>query len=216
MRFEGTDLKEARQDQRRGDERKETRGQRKGSVRFAQLGRLALAVAAAALVTQVAVGLIPDLLPAHTDIVGFPIWFPFDVRRYTAIYMLWMVLFPVLAATGYVLLGGSRRRREPRSAVLSNASAHHEDQPRPGRTGTLAALVLVVLPGALSLGMAAEADGTSFTTRFLVTALVSAAVLVLIAAFADHRGAICSTTRRGPSRLFSLPHRSCGCPCSRR
>ena len=101
-----------------------------------------------------------------------------------------MVLFPVLAATGFVLLGGSRRRGEPRSAELSNASAPHEDRPRPGRTATLAALVLVVLPGALSLGVAAEADGRSFTTRFLVTALVSAAVLVLIAALADRRGTI--------------------------
>lgn len=144
--------------------------------------RFVLAVGASALVTFLLGRSIPDLLPSQTDIVGFPIWMPFDSRRYIAIYVLWMVCFPLLATLGYSLLG--RLNRGSRAARPSAPPPIVPAGTRPAWVGHLcagSASALVLLPGCLTLGVVGAAHGWSFGVVLALSFVIGLVTLVVIA-----------------------------------
>ncbi|MGZ4735425.1 MAG: hypothetical protein ACXV8R_07460 [Acidimicrobiia bacterium] len=153
--------------------------------------RFVPAVVISALVTNWVIGVLPNLLPAKTDIVGYPIHHPFDVRHYYAVFALWMVFFPALATLIYTLLGRVRSRRPAAALDRSFEPVPDAVEPLPDPdsvwprviafVAAFAALLFATVPLALAVGVLGTARSPDFGAMALGAALATAVLGMVIA-----------------------------------
>lgn len=148
------------------------------AIRFhaARVARFALSVALAGLVTILLIGAIPNLLPNQTDIVGYPIHHPFDVRRYFATYALWLTCFPALAAVSYFALGRFHlfQPARPHGGAEGAPPVPVAAAPPVRSIATAsAAMFLATAPLAIALGVIAFARWQHFGRAIIVASLLA-------------------------------------------
>ncbi len=136
--------------------------------------RFGIAVFVAAAVVHWVTGRLPVLLPARTDVVGYPIFSPFDIGHFYAVFALWMLVFPVLATAGYFVLGLSTTRVGESDAALEQHfdAAPAADRPRwVALVAGFSALLFATVPFALAVGVVGFARDDSFRLSALGAAL---------------------------------------------